>query len=46
LAANPDFWHDGGMAKKKAKKKPSKKKPASKRDVNQLAAQIVKRATA
>jgi hypothetical protein len=34
------------MAKKKAKKKPSKKKPAPKRDVNQLAAQIVKKATA
>jgi hypothetical protein len=33
------------MAKKKAKKKPSKKKPAPKRDVNQLAAQIVKSAT-
>jgi hypothetical protein len=33
------------MAKKKAKKKPSKKKPAAKRDVNQLAAQIVKQAT-
>jgi hypothetical protein len=36
------------MAKKKAKKpakKPSKKKPAPKRDVNQLAAQIVKQAT-
>jgi len=36
------------MAKKKAKKpakKPSKKKTAPKRDVNQLAAQIVKQAT-
>jgi len=36
------------MAKKKAKKsakKPSKKKAAPKRDVNQLAAQIVKKAT-
>jgi len=37
------------MAKKKARKpakrKPSKKKSAPKRDVNQLAAQIVKQAT-
>jgi hypothetical protein len=37
------------MPKKKAKKparKPTKKKAAPKRDVNQLAAQIVKKATA
>jgi hypothetical protein len=33
------------MAKKKAKKKPRKKKSAPKRDVNQIAAQIVKVAT-
>jgi hypothetical protein len=33
------------MKKKKAKKKPSKKKSAPKPDVNQIAAQIVKKAT-
>jgi hypothetical protein len=34
------------MAKKKAKKKPSKKKkPTVRRDVNQIAAQIVRQAT-
>jgi hypothetical protein len=32
------------MAKKRVKKKPSKKKPAPKPDVNQIAAQIVKKA--
>jgi hypothetical protein len=33
------------MAKKKTKKKPSKKKSAPKPDVNQIAAQIVAKAT-
>jgi len=40
--------NDARMAKKKAKKpsrKQAKKKTAPKRDVNQLAAQIVKQAT-
>jgi hypothetical protein len=33
------------MAKKKTKKKPTKKRTAPKPDVNQIAAQIVKKAT-
>jgi hypothetical protein len=44
LATNPGFWQYGGMAKKK-KSKPRKKKSAPKPDVNQIAAQIVAKAT-